>query len=110
MIEETKCEPVKNVDVKNSLEKYVSYYNPRRGFGFIYNPVDQTQVFFHLSDIKNLNEIGNKIELFDSVVSFDMGKSPRDDREKAFNVVLKRKEVVDKEEEESEEMVSDGQK
>jgi cold shock CspA family protein len=109
MIEETKCEPVKNVDVKNSLENYVSYYNPRRGFGFIYNPVDQTQLFFHLSDVKNLYEIGKKIELFDTVVSFDVGASPRDGREKAFNVILKRKEVVDQAvEEESEEMVSDG--
>jgi len=104
MTKETKCEPVKNVDVKNSLESYVSYFNPRRGFGFIYNPVDQNQMFFHLSDVKNFKEMGSKIELFDIVVSYDIGKSPRDGRDKAFNVILKRKEV----EEESEEMVSDG--
>jgi len=102
--EESKCESVANVDVKNSLENYVSYYNPRRGFGFIYNPVDQTQLFFHLSDVKNFYEIGGKIELFDSVVSFEVGKSPRDGRNKAFNVFLKRKDTVD----EAEEMVSDG--
>jgi len=110
MVEEI-SKPVKNVDVKNSLENYVSYYNPKRGYGFICNPNTQKQEFFHLSDVKNFKEIGEKIELFDSVVSFDVDKSPRNGREKAFNVVLKRKEAVDiEQEEESEEMVSDGQK
>ena len=104
--QESNVEDVSNV--KSNLENYVSYFNPKRGYGFFLESSSEKQIFFHFSDVENFKELGEKINLFDTVVSYELGKSPRDDREKAFNIILKRKVVDQEEEEESEEMVSDG--
>jgi cold shock CspA family protein len=91
--EESECEPVEEdkADIKNSLDDYISYYNPRKGFGFVYDVSDQKQYFFHISEVKNIQTIG-KIELFDKVLSFDLGKSPKDGRIQAVDVVFKARE------------------
>jgi cold shock CspA family protein len=93
--EESECEPVeeedKSGDIKSSLDDYVSYYNPRKGFGFVYDVSDQKQYFFHISQVKNLEIIGS-IQLFDKVLSFDLGESPKDGRTQAMNLIFKARE------------------
>jgi len=90
--EESNSKPVEDVDVKNSSEPYVSYFNPKRGYGFLYEVSSQKQYFFHISQVKNIQTIGGNIQLFDKVLSYEVGKSPKDGREQAINVVFKARE------------------
>jgi cold shock CspA family protein len=91
-------EDVKVRDVRQDMTPWVSYYNPKRGYGFLQDPSSQKNLFFHISDVENIQTVG-RIELFDKIESFGMGRSDRDDRPKAINVVFKKRDEVKSEEE-----------
>ncbi len=68
-------------------EPYVAKWIGHKGYGFIYVPNQQKQLFFHISDVKNRDDIG-EVMVYDRIKSYSIGYNKNDTREKAIDIVI----------------------